>query len=91
MSAPLFDTALIPPAVASLPDGYNIRPVRKSDYTQFLDVLRVLTTVGDISEEEWSARYDWMAARKGEYFIVCVTDATDKVVGVGSLIVEKKL
>lgn len=92
MSTPLFDPTLISPEVASsLPDGYSIRPVRKSDYSQFLDVLRVLTTVGDISKADWAERYDWMAARKDEYFIICITDDKGKVVGVGSLIIEKKL
>ncbi|KAH0613938.1 uncharacterized protein H6S33_005824 [Morchella sextelata] len=91
MSTPLFDPTLISPEVASsLPDGYSIRPVHKSDYSQFLDVLRVLTTVGDISEADWAERYDWMAARKDEYFIICITDDKEKVVGVGSLIIEKK-
>jgi hypothetical protein len=31
---------------------YTIRPMRRSDYHRgYLDVLRVLTTVGDITEE----------------------------------------
>lgn len=51
----------------------------------------MLTAVGDISEEEWNDRYDWMAARNEEYFILCITDDQGKVVAVGSLIIEKKL
>jgi len=91
MSTPLFDPSFIDPTVASsLPTGYTLRPLYKSDYSEFLDVLRVLTTVGDISEEEWSKRYDWMAARNEEYFTLCITDDKGKVVAVGSLIVEKK-
>jgi hypothetical protein len=52
-SAPLFSTDLISPEVVKeLPEGYNCRPIRQSDYQNgFLDVLRVLTTVGDVTEE----------------------------------------
>lgn len=92
MSAPLFNASLISPTVSSsLPTGYTLRPLRKDDYSAFLEVLRVLTTVGDIAEADWGVRYDWMAARNDEYFILCITDDTGRVVAVGSLIVERKL
>lgn len=50
---PLFSTNLISPeVVAALPEGYTIRPLQRGDYAKgFLDVLRVLTTVGDVTEE----------------------------------------
>jgi hypothetical protein len=50
---PLFSTDLISPEVlAALPEGYSCRPLQQADYHKgFLDVLRVLTTVGDITEE----------------------------------------
>lgn len=50
---PLFSTDLISPEVLkALPEGYNCRPLERKDYANgFLDVLRVLTTVGDITEE----------------------------------------
>jgi len=52
-SGPLFSSELISPEVLqALPEGYDCRPLEKKDYANgFLDVLRVLTTVGDISEE----------------------------------------
>ncbi len=52
-AGPLFSTELISPEVLkSLPEGYSCRPLEKQDYHKgFLDVLRVLTTVGDITEE----------------------------------------
>ena len=52
-SMPLFSASLISPEVASqLPEGYTIRPMQRGDYAKgFLDVLRVLTTVGDVTEE----------------------------------------
>jgi hypothetical protein len=52
-STPLFSSDLISPEVlAQLPEGYSCRPIQRDDYHKgFLDVLRVLTTVGDVSEE----------------------------------------
>jgi hypothetical protein len=52
-STPLFSSDLISPEVLSeLPEGYSCRPIQRSDYHNgFLDVLRVLTTVGDVTEE----------------------------------------
>ena len=89
---PLFSSTLISPEVISLlPSDYTIRPVRRSDYQRgFLDVLRVLTTVGEISVEQWNKRYDWIASRNDEYYLLVVCDGTDRVVGTGSLIVERK-
>ncbi|KAF2083904.1 putative glucosamine-phosphate N-acetyltransferase [Saccharata proteae CBS 121410] len=91
-SAPLFSTELISPTVSSLlPAGYTLRPLRRSDYhAGFLDVLRVLTTVGDISEAQWNERYDWMARRNDSYFLLCILDDKDAIVGTGALIVERK-
>ena len=70
-----------------------MRALRPSDYnTGFLDCLRVLTTVGDISEAEFLERYNWMASQDGGYFILVVEDTSiGKVVGTGALLVERKL
>ncbi|KAL2830238.1 acyl-CoA N-acyltransferase [Aspergillus cavernicola] len=89
---PLFPTALIPPSVSSsLPTGYTIRPLRRSDFhLGYLDVLRVLTTVGDVSEEAWNKRFDWISSRNDEYYLLVICDEQDKIVGTGSLIVERK-
>ncbi|KAI9657468.1 MAG: Glucosamine-phosphate N-acetyltransferase-like protein [Bathelium mastoideum] len=126
-AAPLFSATLISPEVQSaLPEGYKVRPLQKSDYhAGFLDVLRVLTQVGDISEERWAERYEWMAnmgapapslsspaptspgaasptgpsdakqfTRKssghGSYFVIVIINETDKIVGTGTLVVERK-
>ncbi|KAI9817569.1 MAG: Glucosamine-phosphate N-acetyltransferase-like protein [Pycnora praestabilis] len=91
-SEPLFSSTLISPTVSSsLPSDYTLRPLQQNDYhAGFLDVLRVLTTVGDISEEAWNERYEWMKTRNDEYFLLCVVDGEKKVVGTGALIVERK-
>jgi glucosamine-phosphate N-acetyltransferase len=97
MTSPLFDPALIPASVQSaLPEGYVIRPLEASDFHEgFLDVLRILTTVGDISETAWLERYEFMAKRNDAYFLIVVEDGSrpkgSKVVGTGALIVERKL
>lgn len=90
---PLFLPSLISQTVSSaLPPSYTIRPLQRSDYRAgFLDVLRVLTTVGDISEEGWNAHYDFMAKRDDTYYIIVVVDGGGGIVGCGTLVVERKL
>jgi glucosamine-phosphate N-acetyltransferase len=89
---PLFPASLISPEVISvLPTDYTIRPILRSDFHRgYLDVLRVLTTVGEISEEAWNKRFDWIRSRNDEYYLLVVCDGEDRVVGTGSLIVERK-
>lgn len=89
----LFPHSLICPEVAaSLPSTYTIRALEKADLQRgFLDVLRVLTTVGDVSEERWNERFDWMNTQgKGGYYILVVDDG-ERIVATGALIVERKL
>ena len=89
----LFSPTLIAPHVTSaLPDLYTMRPLQRADYQAgVLDVLKVLTTVGDVSESAWTERYDWMAKRGDEYYILVVCDGEGKVVGTGCVLVERKL
>ncbi|KAI3399531.1 hypothetical protein diail_6553 [Diaporthe ilicicola] len=87
----LFGEELISPEVAkALPDGYKIRALRQSDFhAGFLDCLRVLTTVGDITEEQFAERFEWIGRQDGGYYILVIEDG-GKVVGTGALIVERK-
>lgn len=91
----LFSEDLISPDVsASLPQGYKLRALRRSDFDSgFLECLRVLTTVGDISEDKFQKQYDNMVAREDYYIIVIEDTAREKnsVVATGALIVEHKL
>lgn len=88
----MFSPHLISPEVAaSLPEGYTIRPLRRSDYNgDFLSTLKVLTTVGEISSEEFNARYDFMASRNDTYYILVICDSSNTIVGTGGVIVERK-
>ncbi|KAK4682982.1 Glucosamine-phosphate N-acetyltransferase-like protein [Podospora pseudoanserina] len=91
----LFSADLLSPSVqAELPEGYKLRALRSEDYEHgFLDCLRVLTTVGDISRQEFDERYQWLAKQDGTYFILVVEDTNlnpPRIVGTGALIVERK-
>lgn len=90
--AGLFGDDLISPEVAkALPDGYKIRALRQSDFNAgFLDCLRVLTTVGDITEAQFAERFEWLSKQDGGYYILVIEDG-GRVVGTGALIVERKL
>ena len=69
-----------------------MRPLEKGDYSRgFLDVLRDLTEVGDISQTDFEAHYDIMARNKDTYYTLVIEDAEGKVVGTGQLVVEMKL
>jgi len=89
----LFSPSLISPNVVSaLPEGYTIRPLQRADFSSgFLDVLRVLTHVGDVTQQEFEKRFDEMKAGAGGYHILVILDAEQKIVGTGALIVERKL
>lgn len=96
---PLFSPTLISPTVASaLPEAYTIRPLQSSDYNAgFLDVLRVLTTVGEVSEQEFQDRFEEMKAPAGVgrgaggYHVLVILNGEGRIVGTGALVVEKKL
>lgn len=92
----LFPASLISPSVAAaLPQGYTIRPLQRGDFAAgFLDVLRVLTTVGEVSQSDFESRFDEMkqtgSGAVGSHVLV-ILDGEGKVVGTGALLVERKL
>lgn len=104
--AELFPPTLISPAVAAaLPPGYTMRPLRASDHgAGFLDVLRVLTAVGDVGAAAWRKRFDEMCSARGTYYVLVVCDAggaragggggegegEGRIVGTGAVVVERK-
>ncbi|KAG0651283.1 Phosphoglucosamine transacetylase [Hyphodiscus hymeniophilus] len=88
----LFSTDLVSPVIAAqLPPTYTIRPLKKSDYAiGFLDCLRVLTVVGDVTETEFNERYEFLSGQgKGGYYLLVIEDG-GRIVGTGALIVERK-
>lgn len=92
-SEPLFPPSLISPHVAaSFPDSYTVRPLDRDDHTKgFLDCLRVLSHVGDVSEAQFQERFDWINTHgKGVHYHV-VIEHESRIVGTGAMIVERKL
>ncbi|RDL30825.1 Uncharacterized protein BP5553_10170 [Venustampulla echinocandica] len=88
----LFSPGLISSTVAaSFPDSYMIRPLERGDYAKgFLECLKVLSAVGDVTEEQFGERYDWMSQHgKGVHYHV-VIEHEAQIVGTGALIVERK-
>ena len=95
MAAPLFSSDLLSPEVqAALPEGYVLRALRRDDHASgFLDCLRVLTTVGDVTEEGFQQQFDTME-KQGGYYLIVIEDTSlteSPVVATGALIVERKL
>ncbi|KHO00429.1 glucosamine 6-phosphate N-acetyltransferase [Metarhizium album ARSEF 1941] len=92
----LFSSKLISPDVSEkLPEGYQLRALRPGDFdTGFLECLRVLTTVGDVTKEAFEEQFRQMSQQGGYYIIVIEdtnrTDGTKSVVATGALIVERK-
>jgi glucosamine-phosphate N-acetyltransferase len=76
------------------PEGYTVRPLARDDYEKgFLDVLRVLTHTGDVSRAAFEGRFDDMKAinaARGVHFYL-VVEFEGRVVGTGTVIVERKL
>lgn len=56
----------------------------------YLDCLRVLTTVGEPSREDFNKQYDFIASRNDTYYILVICDSSSRVVGTGAVIVERK-
>ncbi|ODV90785.1 hypothetical protein CANCADRAFT_110745 [Tortispora caseinolytica NRRL Y-17796] len=87
----LFDASLISiESIECLPSGYKIRPIDKADFGA-VEVLRVLTTVGDVTREAFEKVYESWVSHKDTYYVLVIENDIGDIVSVGSLIVEKKL
>jgi len=93
----LFSPSFISPSVqTALPIGYACRPLQRTDFQRgHLHVLRDLAHVGNITEERWIERFDWMNNCNGSYFVVVIVDETrevgQQIVATATLLIEKKL
>lgn len=75
----------------STEDNYNIRLLETHDYSNgFLECLSELTVVGEISEIKFIEQYINMTAKSKDYHIYVMTDTKDKVIGAGTLLIERK-
>lgn len=89
----LFSPDLISAEVAaSLPESFTIRPLEREDYHKgFFECIQVLTSTGDVTEEKFRERYDWMKNQGNGIHYFLVIEHENQIVGTGTLMVEKKL
>ncbi|KDN53144.1 acyl-CoA N-acyltransferase [Tilletiaria anomala UBC 951] len=97
-----FDPSLIPQEIKDgLADGLHIRPLASTDYQRgHLQLLTVLTKVPDPGEDEWVQRFKLQqssASASGSatspaqyYTIAIISQETDKLVAVGTVLMEYK-
>lgn len=73
-----------------LPQGYTIRKVKATDHESYLDTLRVLTTVGDISKEKFAELVNHWDSVPDIYHPHVIANENGLVVATGMLLVERK-
>lgn len=75
-----------------LPEDLRARKLEESDYDKgVLQVLGVLTTVGETSREEFARIYQQMFSGRNDYLTVVLEEiATEKLAGVGTIFIEQK-
>lgn len=89
-----FDASLLP--IVDLPPGYALRPLASTDYHRgHLALLSVLTVAPDAGELAWHRQFEAMMVEEGKangtyYCIVIVEIETDRIVGGGTLMMERK-
>ncbi|KAI0313956.1 acyl-CoA N-acyltransferase [Amylostereum chailletii] len=89
----LFPAELISQHVRDqLPADLHMRPLAATDYHRgHLAVLSVLTTVSDPGEAAWVAQFHAMRALPRTYYTLVIVDkASDQIVGVGAVFLERK-
>lgn len=92
MSPPYMITSDESLQIPQFSEGYRLRPIELADYKRgALDVLKNLTTVGDISREEFSELVKTWQRNPEIYHTYVVMNPLDKVVAIGSIIIEAKL
>nr|CAG4648311.1 EOG090X0FKI [Moina brachiata] len=69
-----------------------VRPLYASDYDRgFLDLLKELTEVGDISKEKFLDQFNNMKSCEDTYYCTVIVDTIkDRVVGAATLLLERK-
>ncbi|KAI5056042.1 hypothetical protein GOP47_0029563 [Adiantum capillus-veneris] len=72
-------------------DGLRVRPLALSDYCKgFLDLLKQLTTVGEISSHEFAQRFEEIINAESSPYSIAVVEAQGHIVASGTLLIEKK-
>ncbi|EGW33209.1 uncharacterized protein SPAPADRAFT_60539 [Spathaspora passalidarum NRRL Y-27907] len=78
--------------INTLPQGYTFRRLKVTDYSNnYCETLRGLTTVGNISSEQFEDLFNHWTSLPEIYRPHVITDTNGKVVATGMLLVERKL
>ena len=82
-----------PPLSVTEPgEGLVLRPLCLEDYDHgYLSLLSQLTSVGEISREEWEARWHQLRDSNSTYYVIVLEDRSlARVVGAATLVRERK-
>nr|CAG4638794.1 EOG090X0FKI [Cyclestheria hislopi] len=73
-------------------EGFLVRPLCISDYGRgFLELLKELTEVGNVSQEQFHEQFRLMKNSHGMYYCTVIVDTTiDRVVAAATLLMERK-
>lgn len=74
-----------------LPEGYTVRNPEAADHSEYVEVLKALTTVGDVTPAQFATLVEAWAKHPDIYVPQVIVDADNKVVATGMLVVEQKL
>ncbi|KAK6461771.1 glucosamine 6-phosphate N-acetyltransferase [Scheffersomyces coipomensis] len=75
----------------TLPDGYVFRKLKLSDYSSYVENLKVLTTVGNITIENFTKLLNYWESLPDLYHPYVISSPAGVVVATGMLLVEHKL
>lgn len=94
---PLYDTNLLRELksvndITSKNANLIVRPLQSDDFNRgYLELLKQLTSVGDVTQAEFKERFLLMKSCQGTYYNTVIVDKeTDRIIGAASLIVERK-
>lgn len=94
---PLYDTNLLRELksvndITSKDANLIVRPLQSDDFNRgYLELLKQLTSVGDVTQAEFKERFLLMKSCQGTYYNTVIVDKeTDRIIGAASLIVERK-
>ena len=84
-----FDPVL---SVSSPGEGLLVRSLSLEDYDRgFLELLGQLTSVDEISRDQWEQRWREMKECSGTYYVIVIEDLENKrVIGAATMVMEKK-
>lgn len=82
--------------MTSLPEGYTIRRVTEQDFHDLVEILKVLTVVGNVTQTRFKELVSyWNSCKVSEqvyqYNPMVIVDKTGRVVATGNIFIERKV